>query len=80
MLSSTQYGNLWNYYSDTMEWAWTSAENQIDRNNALAIAELDANTRSKVAAEGSSGAAGNAIGSLIGTLGSAAIEKGLFGL
>ena len=70
-ISKQAYSNLWNYYADTMEWAWTSAENQIDRNNALAIAELDAKARKDVAAEGSSGAAGNAIGSLIGTLGSA---------
>jgi hypothetical protein len=70
-ISKQAYSNLWNYYSDTMEWAWTSAENQIDRNNALAIAELDAKTRSTIANEQSSGAAGNAIGSLIGTLGSA---------
>ena len=54
-----------------MEWAWTSAENQIDRNNALAIAELDAKTRSTVAGEQADTAAGNAIGSLIGTLGAA---------
>jgi hypothetical protein len=70
-ISKTAYNNLWNYYADTMEWAWTSAENQIDRNNALAIAELDAKTRGQVAKEGSSSAAGNAVGSLIGTLGSA---------
>jgi len=77
-ISKQAYSNLWNYYADTMEWAWTSAENQIDRNNALAIAELDAATRSKVAAEGSSSAAGNAVGSLIGTLGSAWIMSGGF--
>ena len=75
-ISKQAYSNLWNYYSDTMEWAWTSAENQIDRNNALAIAELDADTRNKVAAEGASTAAGNAVGSLIGTLGSAWIMGG----
>ena len=53
-----------------MEWAWTSAENQIDRNNALAIAELDAKLEvmllKRVIVT-----AGNAVGSLIGTLGSA---------
>jgi hypothetical protein len=70
-ISKTAYDNLWQYYGDTMEWAWKSAENQVDRNNALAIAELDAKTRSAIAAEGASSAAGNAIGSLIGTLGSA---------
>jgi len=75
-ISKQAYSNLWNYYSDTMEWAWTSAENQIDRNNALAIAELDSKTRSEVAKEGSSSAAGSAVGSLIGTLGSAWIMSG----
>lgn len=70
-ISKTAYDNLWNYYADTMEWAWKSAESQIDRNNALAIAELDAKTRSDIANEQSSSAAGSAIGNLIGTLGSA---------
>jgi hypothetical protein len=75
-ISKQAYSNLWNYYSDTMEWAWTSAENQIDRVNALAIAELDAKTRSEIANEQSSNNAGAAIGSLIGTLGSAWILSG----
>ena len=78
-ISKQAYSNLWSYYADTMEWAWTSAENQVDRNNALAIAELDANTRSTVAREGSSSAAGTAIGGLIGTLGSAWIGAGFPG-
>jgi len=71
-ISKTAYNNLWNFYGDTMEWAWTSAENQIDRNNALAIAKLDASTRSKIADEQSKSAAGSAIGSLIGTIGAIA--------
>ena len=70
-ISKTAYDNLWQYYADTMEWAWKSAENQIDRNNALAIAELDAKTQGDVAARQSKSAAGSAIGNLIGTLGSA---------
>lgn len=69
-ISKQAYDNLWNYYADTMEWAYEAAEGQLDRINALAIAELDANARSQIAAEQSSTAAGNAIGSLIGTLGS----------
>ena len=68
-ISKTAYDNLWTYYADTMEWAWKSAESQIDRNNALAIAELDAKTQSDVAARQSSSAAGSAVGNLIGTLG-----------
>ena len=27
--------NLWKYYADTMEWAWTSAEDEQDRWNAI---------------------------------------------
>jgi len=72
-ISKTAYDNLWNFYGDTMEWAWTSAENQIDRNNALAIAQLDASTRSAIANEQSQSAAGSAIGSLIGTIGAIAM-------
>ena len=77
-ISKTAYDNLWNYYADTMEWAWTSAEASLDRINALAIAELDAKTRSTIAGEQGKTAAGNAIGSLIGTLGSAFIMSGGF--
>jgi hypothetical protein len=62
-----------------MEWAWTSADNQLDRINQLAIAELSSDIRKEVAAMESSSAAGSAVGNLIGTLGAAAISKGLFG-
>ena len=75
-ISKQAYDNLWNYYADAMEWAWTSAESSLDRINALAIAELDAKTRSTIAGEQGKTAAGNAIGSLIGTLGSAFIMSG----
>ena len=67
-ISKNAYDNLWTFYGDTMEWAWTSAENQIDRVNALAIAELDASTRQQIADEQSKTAAGNAVGSLISTI------------
>ena len=29
------YDNLWQFYGDTMEWAWTSAESELDRINKL---------------------------------------------
>ena len=79
-ISKEAYDNLWSYYSDTMEWAWTSADNQLDRINKMAIAQLSADSIAKTAAAQSSSGAGMAIGSLIGTLGSAAISKGLFGI
>jgi hypothetical protein len=74
-ISKQAYDNLWNYYADTMEWAWTSAVSSLDRINALAIAELDSKTRSAISGEQSKSAAGNAIGQLIGTLGTAMILK-----
>ena len=57
-----------------MEWAWTSAENSQDRISAMAIANLDAETRAALAEEAKANSAGIAIGSLIGTLGAAFIK------
>ena len=56
-----------------MEWAWTSAENELNRYADMAIANLNADTQTEVAKRGETTAAGTAIGSLIGTLGSAYI-------
>ncbi len=72
-ISNLAYNNLWQYYADTMEWAWTSAENELNRYADMSIANLNADTQTEVAKRGESTAAGTAIGSLIGTLGSAYI-------
>jgi len=40
--SRDAYNNLWQYYRDNMEWAWTSAEGEKNRMNNLAIAHLNA--------------------------------------
>ena len=72
-ISKTAYDNLWQYYADTMEWAWTSAENEMNRIADMAIATLNADERAKIAEEQSNTAAGSALGSLVGTLGSAFI-------
>ena len=72
-ISNLAYNNLWQYYADTMEWAWTSAENELNRYADMAIANLNADTQSAVAKRGAETAAGSAVGSLIGTLGSAYI-------
>jgi len=74
-ISNLSYNNLWQYYADTMEWAWTSAENELNRYADMSIANLNADTQSEVAKRGESTAAGSAIGSLIGTLGSAYIAS-----
>ena len=47
-ISDTAYNNLWNYYADTMEWAWTSADNEEERIKDLAVAKLNASTEKEM--------------------------------
>jgi hypothetical protein len=42
-MSAQAYGNLWQYYSDTMEWAFTAADNEADRMNAIATTSIASN-------------------------------------
>ena len=74
-ISNSAYNNLWTFFADAIELAQDSAENDLDRNTNLAIAELTAQTQTDVAAAGRSSSAGQAVGGLIGTLGSALIGK-----
>jgi len=72
-ISKTAYDNLWSYYADTMEWAWTSAENELDRKVSVAVAQLDADAQNKLADATNSSASKKAIGGLIGQLGTSLI-------
>ena len=74
-MSKQAYDNLWQHYADTMEWAWTSAENELDRMNDLALAEISAKVQTDVAAAQKKSAAGKAIGNLIGSIGTALISS-----
>ena len=74
-ISKVAYDNLWNYYADTMEWAWESAENELDRAVQIAVAEISAEASDKLAEAQKSSAAKSAIGGLICRLGAAAIEN-----
>ena len=74
-ISKNAYDNLWNYYADTMEWAWKSAESELQRMNDIAIAQLSAETATATSKAQASSAAGTALGGLVGTLGSAWITK-----
>ena len=75
-ISDTAYNDLWQQYSDVIEYAYRAAENQLDRAASLAEANLNAETRKQIADEEARTAAGSAIGSLIGTLGAAFITGG----
>ena len=48
-ISKTAYNNLWQYYADTMEWAWTSADNAAERQNKLATAKITADSSMDIA-------------------------------
>jgi len=48
-VSKEAYDNLWNYYSDVMEWAWTTGENDKDRITQMALGELSAKTSADMA-------------------------------
>jgi hypothetical protein len=73
-ISKTAYDNLWTYYADSMEWAWKSAENELDRIATLAEAQLDADAQDAASRRQAKSNAGSAVGGLIGTLGAAAIQ------
>jgi len=70
-ISKTAYDNLWSYYADSMEYAWKAADNELDRMNNLAMAQLSADATTTAAAAQRTSAAGTALGKLVGTLGSA---------
>ena len=74
-ISNTAYSDLWQQYSDMIEYAYTSAESQLERLNSLAIANISADARRDAQDSANSSAAGSAIGNLIGTLGAAYIGK-----
>jgi len=76
-ISKEAYDNLWSYYSDTMEWAWTSADNQLDRINKIATSQISAQAQKDAQQMANDSAAGGAVGDLIGELGKEVI-KGLF--
>ena len=67
-ISKQSYDNLWQMYADTMEFAWKSAENELDRIVTMAEAQLDAEATQYAADATSKSAAGKSIGNLITTL------------
>jgi len=72
-ISNEQYNNLWQFYADTMEWAWKSSESEFDRIRDMTVANISADAQKEAAKRAASSARGSAVGSLIGTLGSAFI-------
>lgn len=67
-ISQSAYNNLWQNYSDNMEWAWTSAENERSRINQLAQVQLQADMQFDAMKYKSDAEASSGFGSLIGSL------------
>ena len=67
-ISKNAYDNLWTYYADTMEWAWTSAEAELDRLNKLATSNITADAMRKSAEMQADAKAASGLGSLIGSV------------
>ena len=78
-VSNVQYDNLWQFYADTMEWAWKSSESEFDRIRDMTVANISADAQKEASERAASSSRGSAVGSLVASLGSAAIERGLFG-
>ena len=66
-ISNQAYNNLWQYYGDSMEWAWTSAENERSRVVNMAIAQLQADSNADIQKMKEDYGSSTAFGSLIGS-------------
>ena len=67
-ISKEAYDNLWTYYADTMEWAWTSAESELDRIQKLAVANIQADSLKEARAMEADAKAASGLGSMVGTI------------
>lgn len=85
-ISNQAYANLWNYFADTMEWAWKSGENESDRITNIALAEINAaaslesaqitaNARLAESKASRKSALFSSLGSFAATLGAAYVKK-----
>jgi len=78
-ISQSAYNNLWQNYSDNMEWAWTSAENERKRINDLAMVQLQADAQFDAQKYKSDAEASAGFGSLIGSLFTSDLTKTIGG-
>jgi len=77
--SQSAYSNLWQFYADNMEWAWTSAENERGRISAQAIEQLRADTSFDIAKFKADADSSAGIGGFIGDLLTSDLSKTVAG-
>ena len=67
-ISKESYDNLWQFYADTMEWAWKSSENELERVSDMAIAKLNADSNTDMLKFKEDAATSQGYASLIGSI------------
>ena len=67
-MSNQAYSNLWQEHADMMEWAWTSADNERDRQNAVTLSHLAAGKARSTAQYQADAASSSAVGDFVGKL------------
>tara|TARA_A100001391_G_scaffold204238_1_gene199233 strand:+ start:46 stop:1965 length:1920 start_codon:yes stop_codon:yes gene_type:complete len=75
-ISNQAYNNLWQYYGDTMEWAWKSAENERERVKDLTAAQINASASTDAAKIKGDYESSSSIGSVVLPI----LLKGAFGI
>ena len=67
-VQQTAYNNMWQQYRDTMEFAWDASENQLERMNKIAMAQMQIDASTKAADKAADAAMWGSLGSFAGTL------------
>jgi len=67
-MSNQAYSNLWQEHADMMEWAWTSSDNERDRQNAVTLSNLAAGKARSTAQYQADAASSSAVGDFVGKL------------
>ena len=67
-MSNQAYANLWQEHADMMEWAWTSSDNERDRQNAVTLSNLAAGNARSTAEYQADVASSSAIGDFVSKL------------
>jgi len=75
-ISDTAYNNMWSYYSDTMEWAWNTAENEAERQMNLAIAHINADASKDIQKIKGDYESSAAVGGFVGDILKLGLESG----
>ena len=78
-MSNQAYSNLWQEHADMMEWAWTSSDNERDRQNAVTLSHLAAGRERSQAEYQADVSSSSAIGDFVSKLALGYAGSGVLG-